>query len=203
MRMGFTADETHFFSPAGEIEAGAPAALRASGNLELCDSTPLPRIGFKGRDARRWLEGFGCRLPEEPNRAARQDHGALAAALSWDEYLVLSDPDRASALCEELERAWELDARCLCYPVPRRHSHAWFRVGGACAPEMLAKLCGVDLRPEHFAGGRVAQTSVASLSAIVIRAEYGAPPTFHILVDSASAEYLWRCLADAMQEFRF
>ncbi|MCR6629846.1 MAG: hypothetical protein NVV74_07215 [Magnetospirillum sp.] len=62
---------------------------------------------------------------------------------------------------------------------------------------MLAKLCGVDLRRHVFADGAVAQTSVARLNGILIRQG----EDFHLLADSASAEYLWDCLVDAMAEF--
>ena len=39
------------------------------------------------------------------------------------------------------------------------------------------------------------------MNAIVIRADLGATPGFHVLADSASAEYLWGCIVDAMEEF--
>jgi sarcosine oxidase subunit gamma len=87
------------------------------------------------------------------------------------------------------------------YPMPRAESHAWFIVAGERAPAMFAKLCGVDLRPHRFALGSIAQTSLAKMSAIVIRADLGDAPAFHVLADSASAEYLWGCLVDAMAEF--
>jgi sarcosine oxidase subunit gamma len=85
--------------------------------------------------------------------------------------------------------------------MPRSESHAWFMVTGAQAPVMFAKICGVDLRPHRFAVGAIAQTSVAKMSAIVIRADLGGTPAFHLLADSASAEYLWTCVFDAMAEF--
>ncbi len=66
---------------------------------------------------------------------------------------------------------------------------------------MFAKLCGVDLRPAKFASGRIAQTSIARLNGIVIRDDKGELPAYHLLVDSASAGYLWGCLRDAMTEF--
>ena len=198
--MRFDAEDRHFFSPAGEIEPRGPASGRSNGDPSMSDLTHLPRIGFKGRDAPDWLEARGCRLPGEPNLAARQDDGALIVALSWEEHLVLSDPDALSTLCGDLEQAWELDEQRLCYPVPRRHSHAWFAASGSGAPGVLAKLCGIDLRPGQFAEGRAAQTFVAGLSAIVIRHDHVIRPAFQILTDSASAEFLWHCLVDAMRE---
>jgi sarcosine oxidase subunit gamma len=85
--------------------------------------------------------------------------------------------------------------------MPRAESHAWFLVTGERAPGMFAKICGVDLRPHRFAIGAIAQTSLAKMSAIVIRADLGEVPAYHVLADSASAEYLWGCLLDAMAEF--
>ncbi|MGA8260161.1 MAG: hypothetical protein WB783_08120 [Arenicellales bacterium] len=199
--MSFTADDRHFFSPAANVARSHPGNEGSGPGLRLADLTALPRIGFKGREAPQWLEARGCRLPERPNRAVKRADGALIAALSRDEHLVLSDAGRRSSLCDELEKAWELDERRLCYPVPRRHSHAWFAVGGPRAPQMLAKLCGVDLRPEHFDKGSVAQTSIARLSGIIVRVGEDIEPAFYILADSASAEFLWEAMVDAMREF--
>ena len=66
---------------------------------------------------------------------------------------------------------------------------------------MFAKLCAVDLRPAKFADGRIAQTVLAEVSAIVVRDDRGAVPAYHLLANSAAAEYLWDCLTDAMAEF--
>jgi sarcosine oxidase subunit gamma len=85
--------------------------------------------------------------------------------------------------------------------MPRGESHCWFTVTGEQAPAMLAKLCGVDLRPAKFAAGQIAQTSVAKINAIVIRCPAGEVVAYHLLADSASAEYFWTYLTDAMAEF--
>ena len=60
---------------------------------------------------------------------------------------------------------------------------------------------GVDLTPDRFPTGQIAQTSVARLSAIVIRHDIDSSVAFFVLADSASAEYLWDCFLDAMNEF--
>ena len=66
---------------------------------------------------------------------------------------------------------------------------------------LFLKICAVDLRPHKFADLSIAQTSVARLSAIVIRDDRGGTLGYHLLADSASAAYLWDCLIDAMAEF--
>ncbi len=87
------------------------------------------------------------------------------------------------------------------YPVPRQDSHAWFLVAGAHAAAVFAKLCAVDLCPARFAVGRIAQTMLAEVSAIVVRDDRGGVPAYHLLANSAAAEYLWDCLIDARADF--
>jgi len=65
----------------------------------------------------------------------------------------------------------------------------------------MAKLCGVDLRPQAFAPGSVAQTSAARINVIVINAPLVELPCLQILCDRASASYFWDALLDAMTEF--
>ena len=85
--------------------------------------------------------------------------------------------------------------------MPRDETHAWLAVTGEHAAAMFAKICGVDLRPAKFPAGAIAQTSIARTNCIVIRADLGDTYAYHLLGDSASAEYQWGCLLDAMEEF--
>lgn len=164
----------------------------------LTDLSPFPRTGFKGADTPGWLGAQGLVLPDVPNRATVQDDGSVLARLSPGEFLLLGKPGRPRGVVEALDAAWSWEAGAgLCFPVPRQDSHAWFHLRGAAAPAMFAKLCGVDLRAHVFADGAVAQTSVTRLNAIVIRQG----DAYHLLADSASAEYLWACVTDAMAEF--
>lgn len=173
--------------------------------LGLSDLSPLPRCGFKGAGTIEWLTSQGIEVPEQPNRATRQADGCVAARLSPNEVLVLGDLAGQADICTRLVQTWESEAQPPSpprgFPLPRADSHAWFALTGTEAPAMLAKLCGVDLRPGVFANNSVAQTSVARLSAVIIRQDLGATLNYHLLPDSASAAYLWNCLSDAMAEF--
>ncbi len=183
----------------GDPDGEATAARR----LGLVDLSPLPRLGFKGAGTAEWLAEQGVAVPDDSNRARRQADGALAARLAPSEVLLLGDLDGTGALTGRLARAWaESPPRPpRGYPVPRQDSHAWFLVTGAHAAALFAKLCAVDLRPAKFALGRIAQTVLAEVSAIVVRDDRGAVPAYHLLANSAAAEYLWDCLTDAMAEF--
>ncbi|BGE66938.1 TPA: sarcosine oxidase [Pseudomonas aeruginosa] len=166
----------------------------------LIDLTELPRVGFRGIDAAAFLNQRGYQLPEAPNRALTQEDGSLVARLSQTEYLLLGSlTDRGERIAAE-ESGWQLSEQGN-YLLPRQDSHAWLQLSGRHVAEVMAKVCGVDLRPDTFPVGAVAQTSAARLNVIVINAGTGELPRFHILCDRASLEYFHGAMLDAMHEF--
>ena len=183
---------TDFGDPDGEI-----AAAR---RLGLADLSPLPRAGLRGPGAREWLTAQGVELPDEPNQARAQPDGAIAVTRSWTEVLVLGAIQGADSLCARLDAGAGDAHRARAYPLPRFDGLFWFALTGASAAGCLAKLCGVDMRESAFPVCSVAQTSLARLSAVIVRVDAGATPLFHLLGDSASAEYAWTSLLDALQE---
>ena len=173
--------------------------------MGLADLSVLPRTGFKGTGTVEWLTAQGLKIGADSNIAYRQGGGELAARLAPTEIFLVDDLAATGRMVAQLSGAWawtaERPRKLIGYPMPRAESHAWFAVTGEKAPDMFAKICGVDLRPKHFAVGRIGQTSLAKMSGIIIRADLGRTPAYYVLADSASAEYLWGCLMDAMEEF--
>jgi sarcosine oxidase subunit gamma len=183
----------------------APEAERAAvRRLAIVDLSPLPRTGFKGTGAVEWLGSQGLACGPDSNRAYLQPDGALAARLAPTEIFLLGDLAGAGGLVARLDAAWhwgdEKPRKPIGYPMPRADSHCWFAVTGDHSAAMFAKICGIDLRPAKFAEGAIAQTSVAKMSAIIIRIPNLPVPGYHLLADSASAEYLWDCVLDSMAE---
>ncbi|MCY4114434.1 MAG: sarcosine oxidase [Chloroflexi bacterium] len=181
----------------GDLEGEIAAAQR----LGLADLSPLPRVGFRGPGAREWLSARGVDLPDEPNCARVQPDGAIAVTRSWTEVLVLGAIHGADSLCARLEAGAADAGRARAYSLPRFDGLFWFALTGASAADCLAKGCGVDMRQSAFPSGSVAQTSLARLNAVIVRVDLGETPLFHLLGDSASGEYAWGSLLDAMQEF--
>lgn len=179
------------FGDGGEVAAAA--------SLGIADLTALPRAGYKGWDMASWALANGVSLGE-PNTMAAQDDGTLACRLSAGELLLLAGLSGTSATIDRLASAWSMDD-AVCFPVPRSDTNLCFGVSGRHVPEMMAKMCGIDLRPHRFANGTIAQTSVARMNAIIIRHDRGATYALTMVADSASAVYLWSCLTDAMAEF--
>jgi len=130
-----------------------------------------------------------------------QPDGHVLARLGPSEYLGLAcTPDAVHPAGLPAFSVGGDNEPGLC-PVPRFDANAWFVVVGSRAAEMLAKICGVDLRAKTFADATVAQTIVARASAIVIRDDLDGVLRYHLLVDRTMSAYLWDVLRDAMTEF--
>ena len=197
-----------------EEVAGAAVAVRyatttdedqTARRLGIAELSPLPRHGFKGLGTVDWLGANGLVVPKEPNWTAKQPDGSLALRLAMNEIFLLGDLKGHGRLGAELTDKWQAagtpPASARGFPLPRQESHTWMLVAGEHSATLFAKICGVDLRPQHFADGQIAQTSVAKMSALVARADQGRTLAYHLLCDSASANYMWDCLLDAAAEF--
>lgn len=166
----------------------------------LIDLTDVPRVGFRGQQSAEYLSARGFYLPDAPNRAVTQADGSHVARLSQTEYLILGSlADNGQRIADE-EARWELDHNAN-YLLPRQDSHAWLQLSGIHVSEVMAKLCGVDLRSPAFPAGAVAQTSAARINVIVINLGPQDVPAFQILCDRASLEYFKSAVLDAMGEF--
>ena len=202
-----TADAGANFVPCGDAmivsDYGKPAEeLEAAQRLGLCDLSVLSRIGFKGAGTLNWLASQNIALPRATNFARAQPDGSLAAQLGPQEIIVLSDITGSSARAGALRSAWQKsDHSQRGYPVPRRDTHAWFRITGTSGAQMFAKMSAVDLRPHKFENHQLTQTSIARATGIIIRNDLGPVLGFDLLVDGAMADYYVPVLLDAMAEF--
>jgi sarcosine oxidase subunit gamma len=166
----------------------------------MVDLTGLPRVGFRGPDSAAYLMARGFVLPDLPNRAVAQADGSHVARLSQTEFLLLGSLlDRGQRIADE-EARWEMDHSAN-YLLPREDSHGWLLLSGVHIAEVMAKLCGVDLRSQVFTPGAVAQTAAARINVIVINLGSVATPVFQLLFDRASLDYFKGALMDAMGEF--
>ena len=169
--------------------------------LAICDLSGLPRVGIKGRDTLDWLRGLEFDFNDTPNRTHCQSDGTVLAVLSPNEVTLLSPLTDPNLALMDLIDTCSLDDGMRCYPVPRADTNFEFLVSGRHSAEMFSKVCGVSLGPRDFPANYLAQTSVACVNAIILRADIRKNLAYRILGDSSSAEYMWDCLVDAMVEY--
>ena len=168
----------------------------AAGAPWLRDHTHLARIGFKGRGAAAWLQAQGLTLPAAPNRWLRDTSGATIARLGAEDFLITDEPETITGLAQSLGARWHAAGAPGGFPVPRQHGLAAFALGGASAPELLARLCAVDLRPRAFGDDAIAQTQLALSSVVIMRTSVAAAASYRLFIDTSLALYLWDVLND-------
>ncbi|SDU30914.1 aminomethyltransferase family protein [Halopseudomonas salegens] len=183
--------------PAAESSS---AGSRVQSSCSLSDWSLLPRVGFRGSDTPEDLSSQGYQLPEQANQACWQADGSLLLRLSAKEFMLLAASQRSADTIDQLEQGWQQSARRH-YLLPRADSHAWLHLSGADVPQLMAKLCAIDLRAAAFAPLALVQTSVARNTAIVVNSSQGETPQFELLCDRATARYLCDVLVDGMAEF--
>lgn len=163
----------------------------------LVDLSVSARFGIRGPNAGEAIVTAGLPQPEKPNSLSVSDSGIMILRLGNNEYWCLALP-QGSADLDSLQASVSGEG---VYPVYCHDSHAWLAMAGDHQADILAKVCGVDLRTESFSSGEVAMTSVARVGAIICHHQFDGEKVFSILSDSASAGYLWDALLDAMTEF--
>lgn len=174
-------------------DLGDPAAERAAcADLALADLSPLWRWGLKGPGTIEWAQAQGTVVPAAPNRAAVQPAGGLVLRLAPRELFWLG--------CGQgLDAAWAEHEGPRGWPLLRAHGHAWFALAGQRVPDLLARVCALDLRPHKVPPLEVAQTRALGLSVILVRAP-GEVLRYDLLLDSAAAAWAWQALLVELED---
>lgn len=165
-------------------------------SLWLHDLSLATRSGVRGVQAREWLKSESLPHELQPNTIETASNNRLVMALSTREFWLL-DPDNLSQGTEPKFERREPGV----WPLYNQNSHAWLVLSGEPRADMLAKLCGVDLRPKAFPLGSVAQTQMALVSTVIAHHLWRDEPVFSLFTDQSLADFAWQALQDAMAEF--
>ncbi len=167
--------------------------------LTLADWTPVAKVLVRAA-ADGALAG---RLGVACGRAALDDpQGVLVARFGPDEWLVLAAPGGSGAVVAGLEAvAGSGGDGELVSVIDLTSGLAAMRLTGERAPDVLAKVCGVDTGPAP--DGTAFRSLVAGVVAEVIRDDGGGPGvrSYLIACDWSLGDYLFETLVDAGAEF--
>jgi len=167
-----------------------PAILNLRGNPS--DQTFMQAAG----------QALGAALPVIANSSLSIE-GAEVLWLGPDEWWIISRVD-ASESAEPAQRLRDALGNVHAAVTEMGDSRVCLQVSGPKARDLLAKGTSLDLHPGVFGGpGHCAQTHLAK-TIVVLHQTSEDPqdgPTFEIFVLRSFADYLWRWLEDAAQEF--
>lgn len=128
-------------------------------------------------------------LPVGFGRAARDASGTLIVGIGPEEWLLLGgrgEPARPGGSFVSV--------------VDVTHARTWLRLHGSRAPDLLAKLCAVDLGDLVTPDGAAFRSSVAKVVTDVVRDDDGVR-SYLLGCDRSLGEYLHDALRDAGTEF--
>ena len=165
-------------------------------SLKLHDLSLATRSGVRGVQASQWLKSESLPHEIKPNTIKTLQDNRLLMALSAREFWLL-DPE---TLSQDMESTFE-HKKPEVWPLYNQNSHAWLVLSGEPRADMLAKLCGVDLRLKTFPLGAVAQTQMALVSTVIAHHLWRGEPVFSLFIDQSLADFAWQALQDAMDEF--
>jgi heterotetrameric sarcosine oxidase gamma subunit len=177
------------------VEHGWEISARRSGaDLRIADCTPLAKVLVRastdGEVARTLGIPFGC--------TARDEHGTLVVGSGPGEWLLLAPPGASAAVAGRVK---EVPDDELVSVFDATHGRALMRITGARAPDLLAKVCGVDLSDEVTPDGAAFRSSVAKLVTDVVRDDREGERSYLLHCERSSGQYLFDALIDAGEEF--
>ncbi len=185
--------------------ADSPAASKGMGTPEQAGFALMERPFLGYLNLRGALDSVGVRdnveailalsLPLRPNTVTL-DGQRLACWLGPDEWLVITAPGEKQRALEGM-RAVISGQRAAVSDVSG--GQTLIESAGRHARDVLAKGCTLDLHPRVFPSGRCAQTLVAHCPVLILRA--GSRDALGVIVGRSFADYLWRWLVDAAQEY--
>ncbi len=163
--------------------------------LELIDCMPLSKVLVRTA-----ASGAVADLLKTPfGRASRKLSGVLTAACRPEEWTLYTVPEGAPRLMDKvMNRAPEGE---LVSVLDITHGRTLVRLTGSRAPEVLCKLCAIDLSDDVTPTGAALRTSVAKLTVELVRDDRDGVCSYLLSCDRSYGDYFFEALLDAGTEF--
>jgi heterotetrameric sarcosine oxidase gamma subunit len=183
------------------VNFGDPAGERATAaRLGLVDLSFAPRWGFKGPASVAALEAASLSKPAGSNLCVQSTRGPIVASLSPTEFFVawngIADEASEEALKRQIASFGEE-----CYFVDHFHGMFCFALLGSMRERLYQRCCAVDLSRQNASIGRVLQTRVHHVDAIILRCVSDGGRDYDLLFgDIATATHVWERLMETISE---
>lgn len=139
---------------------------------------------------------LSCALPTQPNTVSTAD----SVSVYWlgpDEWLIITSAEQCASLERSLRQAF---GQITAAVTDISSGQTLIRIAGEQAVWVLRKACTLDLHSGVLSSETCQQTVLANVDVIVrLRSDHA----YELIVRRSFAEYLWRWLQDAAQEYGF
>jgi heterotetrameric sarcosine oxidase gamma subunit len=195
------ASDIPFRSPLAEALGGyaTGSAEQARNRVGLADATGRGLLRIRGRSAESALSNIWSAAPGAIGEVVSVPDGALARLRADECLLVALTPSTEIGALEARIRASPHTGLLTVTDVT--HGHGLFQLVGQRAPDVLAKLCGLDFDDAAFPDRRAAQTSLAKIAALILRRDVSGSRAYWVMVERSLAAYVWETMWAAMREF--
>lgn len=170
--------------------------VRFDGLAEVAECGLVGMITLRGDLSNRTVKAAAKAASGQTMPAPHEMAGELSSGIAWmaqDEALILCAHDAAgqtlATLADKLGKQHAL-------AVNVSDARAVFRVSGASAREVMAKLCPLDLAPDAFVPGMFRRTRMAQIPAAIWVDAQG---DFYIICFRSVAQYAYDLLKTAAQ----
>lgn len=138
------------------------------------------------------------RLAVPFGRARRDDDGTLVLRVRPAQWLLFGEPGRAADLVARWEAAAAESGEFVSV-IDVTSGRALLRLTGESSPALLAKICALDLA--RAPDGSAQRSSVARISAEIVRDDAGGQPSYLLACERSYGRYFTEVINDAGREF--
>ncbi|MBC7814291.1 MAG: hypothetical protein H7175_24260 [Burkholderiales bacterium] len=188
----FTFSTIPFVSPLANVTQPTAAT-----RIRLEDASQQGMIDIRGQAAALVLQTLYDAVPAASGDVIMTPDGALVR-LRLDQFALLGNQHDESVF----NRLNEAAGAATITVTDMTHGRAIMLLVGAQAGAVLPKICGLDFHDEAFPNFHAAQTSLAKVPTLIVRADRDAVPAYLLVVERSLGAYVWGVVYDALQEFR-
>jgi heterotetrameric sarcosine oxidase gamma subunit len=170
------------------------SARRSAAELRITDCTPLAKTLVLAPTDGELVRALGVPF----GRAARDEHGTLVVGSGPGEWLLLAAPGTGTQVAGRVHKTSD---EGLVSVFDATHGRALIRITGARTPDLLSKVCAIDLADEVTPDGAAFRSSVAKLVTDVVRDDSKETRSCLLHCERSSGQYLFDALMDAGDEF--
>jgi heterotetrameric sarcosine oxidase gamma subunit len=186
--------------PLAQLDGWEIGTRHSSAPLTLTDLTPLTKVLIRAPVNGAMAAALGVGFGRAARTTAAGVDPALIVGSCPGEWLVLAAVGRRARLRRRLE-ATAAETGEFVSVVDLTHGRAAVRLRGAASPDLLAKVCAVDLTDRATPNGAAFRSSVARLVTDVVRDDTGPMRSYLLHCERSSGQYLADSLLDAGAEF--